>query len=107
MSRHDAILTALSVPDRDGRLGADELQIGPLQVEGFCLAKRGPPEQQTEEPRLSGRHGVQDHLHLVGGPVVGESSRGHGVSLTWQTSVQTLPLWAVIPEGRKVLANGA
>ena len=70
-----------------------ELQIAPLQVEAFRLAKRGPPEQQTEEPRLTGRHSVQDYLHLVRGPVVGKSSRGHGASLTWQTSVQSLPFW--------------
>ena len=73
------------------QLSGRRVQIAPLQVEGFGLAKRCAPEQQSEEPRLSGRHGVQDHLHLVGGPVVEESSRGHGVSLEWQTSVQTLP----------------
>ena len=58
VGRHHAKPAALSVPDRDGRLGAGELQIAPLQVKGFGLAKRGAPEQQGEEPRLSGRHGV-------------------------------------------------
>ena len=78
-----------------------ELQIAPFQVEGFGLAKRCAPEQQREKPRLSGRHGVQDRLHLVGGPVVGESSRGHGVSLAWQASVQSLPFSAVPRRGKR------
>ncbi len=82
----DRALVAFSMSGR-------RVQIAPLQVEGFGLAKRCAPEQQSEEPRLSGRHGVQDHLHLVGGPVVEESSRGHEVSLEWQTSVQSLPCW--------------
>ena len=45
VGRHYAKPAALSVPDRDGRLSAGELQIAPLQVEGFGLAKHGAPEQ--------------------------------------------------------------
>ena len=97
VSRHHAVPTALPVADRYRRLGTGELQVTPLQVEGFRLTKRGPPEQQTEEPRLTGRHGVQDRLHLVGGPVVRECSRDHGVSLAWQISVQSLPLLLIEP----------
>ena len=40
VGRHHAKPATLSVPDRDGRLGAGELQIAPVQVEGFGLAKR-------------------------------------------------------------------
>ena len=43
VGRHHARPAALSVPDRDGRLGAGELQIAPLKVEGFGLAKRCAP----------------------------------------------------------------
>ena len=44
VGRHHAKPDALSVPDRDGRLGAGELQVVLLQVEGFGLAERYAPE---------------------------------------------------------------
>ena len=91
MRRHHTVLPSLPVADRDRWLGAGELQIAPFQIKSFRLAQGGAPEQQPKQPGLSGRHGVQDQLDLVRCPVVGKSSRGHGASLTRQTSVQSLP----------------
>ena len=44
VGQHHAKPAALSVPDRDGRLSAGELQIAPIQVQGFGLAKPCAPE---------------------------------------------------------------